>query len=53
VLERGTEAEAQLALLAELGDVRAVQLRLLEQARAEALREPGPSSAAPAQTSRR
>jgi carboxylate-amine ligase len=53
VLERGTEAEAQLALLAELGDLRAVQLRLLEQARAEALREPGPSSAAPAQTARR
>jgi carboxylate-amine ligase len=52
VLERGTEAEAQLALLAELGDLRAVQLRLLEQARAEALREPGPSSAAPAQTAR-
>jgi carboxylate-amine ligase len=53
VLERGTEAEAQLALLAELGDVRAVQLRLLEQARAEALREPDPSRAAPAQTARR
>lgn len=53
VLERGTEAEAQLALLAELGDLRAVQLRLLEQARAEALRGPGPSSAAPAQTARR
>lgn len=45
VLERGTEAEAQLALLAELGDVRAVQMRLLEQARAEALREPAAPSA--------
>jgi hypothetical protein len=45
VLERGTEAEAQLALLAELGDLRAVQMRLLEQARSEALREPAAPSA--------
>ena len=35
ILVNGTEAEAQLALLAELGDVRRVQLRLLERAREE------------------
>lgn len=52
VLERGTEAEAQLALLAELGDLRAVQLRLLDQARAEALREPAASPAATVRSAR-
>jgi carboxylate-amine ligase len=50
VLERGTEAETQLALLAELGDLRAVQLRLLEQARSEALRGPAASAAVSART---
>ncbi len=35
ILAQGTEAEGQLALLEELGDVRKVQLRLLEMAREE------------------
>jgi carboxylate-amine ligase len=35
ILSTGTEAEGQLALLDELGDVAAVQLRLLERAREE------------------
>ena len=35
ILVAGTEAEAQLALLDELGDVRRVQLRLLDLAREE------------------
>ena len=39
VLASGTEAEAQLDLLRELGDVRRVQLRLLQLAREE-LRDP-------------
>lgn len=35
ILSDGTEAEAQLALLEELGDLHRVQLRLLERAREE------------------
>jgi carboxylate-amine ligase len=35
ILAQGTEAEAQLALLVELGDLERVQLRLIERAREE------------------
>ncbi|HEY7462706.1 MAG TPA: YbdK family carboxylate-amine ligase [Gemmatimonadota bacterium] len=50
ILAGGTEAEAQLALLEELGDVRKVQRRLLEMAREEveaAAARPSLASGAP------